>query len=251
MSSFEQSVTLLRENKRSMVSALRSLGYDVSDDMKASEIPRYVRMSGGLLDVKVAALRERDGKKLYFSKEEWQEMSEAAGGLDGLLVRGVRVRADGLSFLIADENVNMPFGPAAASGLDMYNGAAGLYSVDSARQRTEAIFEAYKDKSNTPSNFAAKYCLEYMAYDGDDTKWALPTVGHLHVMYRYRNRIDEVLAVAFGTLRLLSSATFINVNFVSCVEFNAGSVWCVALSSGYTSQQTKTNALYVRAIADE
>lgn len=62
MASNEQSVTLLRMNKRAQVEALNSLGFNLTEGARASQFPELVKWAAGLLDITLAANRKRDSK---------------------------------------------------------------------------------------------------------------------------------------------------------------------------------------------
>ena len=68
MATNEQSVTLLRINKRAQVDALNSLGYDLTVGARASEFPDLVRWAAGLLDLTIAANRKSDNRKKRFQR---------------------------------------------------------------------------------------------------------------------------------------------------------------------------------------
>ncbi len=253
MSSKEQSVTLLRVNKRAQVAALRALGFNVSDNMKASEFPKYVRWAGGLLDVTIAATRKSDGAKLYYTKDEWTDLTGTERA--GLLVRGVRVRADGLSFIISGERQNLQWSPRQKiTDLPKFSGEAGLYGVRNSRERTEIISEFFNGVSTdgVVGAPAADFCMSYKAYtlegDGleDDTQWSLPCVCHAFVMYRYRNIINTVIGAAWDSTFEIGSAYH-----ATCIEYDATSIWQFNPSNGYLSTDAKNVAKVVRPIAVE
>lgn len=62
MASKEQSVTLLRRNKRAQVEALNSLGFNLTEGARAADFPMFIKWGAGLLDVTVAANRKSDNK---------------------------------------------------------------------------------------------------------------------------------------------------------------------------------------------
>lgn len=251
MSSKEQSVTLLRVNKRTQVAALRELGFNVSDNMKASEFPKYVRWAGGLLDVTIAVTRKSDSAKLYYTKDEWMDLTGTERA--NLLVRGVRVRADGLSFIISGERQTLQWSPRQKiTDLPSFNGAAGLYGVRNARERTEIISDFFENVSNdgVVGAPAADFCMSYKAFtsagDGldDDTQWALPCVCHCLVMYRYRAAINAVIDVAWDSTFEIAGG-----NHATCIEYDASNMWNLSPSTGLLSWTARNTTSIVRPIA--
>lgn len=73
---------------------------DITESSRASLFAERIRWAAGLLDIRVAADRKRDGKKFYFTVSEWQTIDNASRS-EEFLLRGLRIRADGLSFVMA------------------------------------------------------------------------------------------------------------------------------------------------------
>ena len=70
------SAMLLRLNKQDQISALQSIGFTtVNENTSASEIAKYMKWAGTLLDLSLAALRIEDGKQVFFTASEWNSMS--------------------------------------------------------------------------------------------------------------------------------------------------------------------------------
>jgi hypothetical protein len=247
MSSNAQIVTLLRQNKAEQVSALQALGFDVTEDVRASEFPKYIKWAAGLLDVMIAANRISDGSKWFFTVDEWNSLTYE--NKSKFITRGVRVRADRLSFIIAPEGCTgtIQWGTKTdVSGLQNYNGTAGLYDDVAARSNTEKIVNALGEENGT----SAAFCLNYRCFGADDgledkTEWALPTVAHLKTMYRYKTEINAAFK-ALSEDFVLSST----VHWSSC-EYDTNSAWAVEINSGRVYTSTKTDLKKVRPISVE
>lgn len=64
MASNQQNITGLLLAKREQVKALQDLGFaDITESSRASLFAERIRWAAGLLDIRVAADRKRDGKK--------------------------------------------------------------------------------------------------------------------------------------------------------------------------------------------
>ena len=72
-----ESALLLRMNKEEQVSVLQEIGFtSVNENTPASDIAKYIRWAGGLLDLSFATIRIEDGVNVFFTAEEWNAMSE-------------------------------------------------------------------------------------------------------------------------------------------------------------------------------
>jgi hypothetical protein len=240
-------VTLLRRNKAAQVGALRELGFDVADEMRAAEFGKYMKWAVGLLDVTIAANRISDGSKWFFTTSDWDNLTNAHK--EEFLVRGVRVRANCRSFVIAPEEQGTTWGTTTnvAALTDYGDSSTGLYAAGTPRADTEAIV-AQIGEANAG---AATYCLNYRAFgaaDGleDTTAWALPTVEYLMLMYRYMeeiNRVWQVLSTSFALTRS---------TYWTCVERDGSNVWTIAAGDGGVLYWTgKTATANARPIAVE
>lgn len=236
MSTKEQSVTLLRRNKRAQVAALRSIGFDVTDDMKASDFPRLVRIASGLYDITVAVRRISDGVKLFLNKTEWSELS-ITQRLEYLII-GLRIRANGLSFILAAESRMLAWGSNTDVTLNMNygSGTSGLYDKIDALTFTKNIAAHYSGitANGVTGAPAAEYCLSYKAFttdaDGidDDTQWSLPAPCHLMVLYRYRTEINEFINLLWSSDYELNQTS----NFYSCCEYSSSQAFILSVSTG-------------------
>ncbi len=208
MASKEQSVTLLRRNKRAQVEALNSLGFNLTEGARAADFPMFIKWGAGLLDVTVAANRKSDNKKFFFTVEEWQSLSATEQGL--FLLRGVRVRACGTSFIIAPDTItNKAWGARDVSIPDLhsYQSQRDLYSYYEAYEETLLIVEGFQNSTSGDIQGApaAEAALAYKAFtlsrDGleDTSEWCLPTPAHLMIMFRWINEINAVLSAVWSS----------------------------------------------------
>lgn len=207
MASKEQSVTLLRRNKRAQVEALNSLGFNLTEGARAADFPMYIKWGAGLLDVTVAANRKSDNKKFFFTVDEWQSLSATEQNL--FLLRGVRVRACSTSFIIAPDTIaNKAWGARDISIPDLhsYKNQRDLYFYFNAYEETSLIAEGYKNStsSSVVGAPAAEAALAYKAFalsrDGveDTSEWCLPTPAHLMIMFRWINEINAVFSAIWS-----------------------------------------------------
>lgn len=255
MATKEQSVTLLRKNKRRQVEELNALGFTgVSESTRASEFADYIKWAGGLLDVTVAANRISDNSKWYFTIEEWESLSSE--NKSRFVKRGVRVRAMCESFVVATESPGsfvwagtkkdvstIPNYPADYA-------TVGVYDDNKAYTYTKNIEDFFADLSlNSPAATAA---LAYRAFtyelDGldDDSKWALPCVKHMLIMYRYFAEINDVIRRAWSTDFCLREEII-----WTCLESNVDQAWYFSLSDGTSYSAQKTTSYAIRPICVE
>ncbi len=236
MASKEQSATLLRRNKRAQVDALNSLGFNLTESARAADFPMYVKWAAGLLDLNVAANRKSDNKRFFFTIEEWQSLSATEQAL--FLLRGIRVRACSVSFIIAPDTLNNKAWGArdiSIPDLHSYQSQRDLYSYFNAYEETSIIAAAYKDISNNDivGAPAAEAALAYKAFtldrDGleDTSLWALPTPAHLCIMFRWKNEIDSAFSAVWSSdFKLLLSTHW------SCARWSNNEVFRIAMQSG-------------------
>lgn len=239
MSNNRQTVTLLRKNKQEQVTALQSLGFDkVSENTKASTFPTYVKWANGLLDCTIAVNRKSDGKAFFFAAEEWSlknysEQSE-------YLLRGVRLRAFGLSFVLAAQaGTGATWGVSKdVNDIPNYTSHPSMYFDQNAKEYTDLIVAETSGNGNT----AAERCKNYKAFiasaDGrdDESEWCMGCICHYVAIQRCRAAIDECLKAGWG-----ASYQVARQNVLTCNEYSASQVWAVNLSTGRTSyDQSKT-----------
>jgi len=202
MASKEQSVTLLRKNKRAQVEALNALGFSLSESVRASEFPNYVKWAAGLLDVCVAANRKSDNKAFFFTADEWSMLSATEQAL--FVIRGVRLRAEAQSFIIAATAIsNKAWGSSStATNMTAFSGLPHKLNnyYDAAAENAAALKYYNGITANgvegCPAFEAARDYKAYLAADGgvdDQTTWLLPTVAQAKMLYRYKTEINEVI----------------------------------------------------------
>lgn len=252
MASNEQSVTLLRRNKRAQVEALNSLGFNLTEGARAADFPMYVKWASGLLDLAVAANRISDNKRFFFTLEEWQSLS--ATEQSKFLLRGIRIRAYAKSFIIApDTLMNKQFGASGVNPPDIhsYSLMRDLYSYDDAYVETQLIAEGYANSGDTSviGSPAAEAALAYKAFtldrDGleDDSEWCLPTPAHLMIMFRCINEIDAIFTAVWSSDFKINRTTH-----WSCGKWSANEVFRQRMNGGSVYVEGPTNAFAVRPI---
>ena len=252
----EQSVTLLRQNKRKQVETLNGLGFaGVTAATRASLFADYIKWSGGLLDVRVAIVRIADGEKFYLTIQEWESLTTANKAL--FVKKGVRIRACQEDFILAasalgtfawggtyDVATVPNYGQTGASNI--YN-----YSAKTALELTGYINDAYGTtvRNSVTGAPAAKAALEFKAFrqatDGvdDDSDWCLPLPKHCLILYRYINQINDVLRRAWSSDNILTTSSL-----WTCLECTNANAWYFIMSYGGVADQAKTTATTVRPI---
>lgn len=235
MASNEQSVTLLRHNKVAQVEALNALGFNLTESARAADFPMYLKWGSGLLDVNIAANRKTDNKKFFFTKEEWQSLTESEKG--NFLLRGIRVRAHGVSFVMGlvlltarrwGPNLKVDQAHDVLLRRDLYKWWDAYNETVKVRD-----FLQGKTDSNCTGAPAAEAAMTYKAYtlasDGieDDSRWCLPTPGHAHLMFRYVNEINDIIMVALGSDYCIKNETI-----WTCLQYDAINVYRLGFASG-------------------
>ena len=250
----EQSVTLLRINKRKQVAVLAGLGFSATNDMRASLFPSYIRWSGGLLDLTVACIRISDGQRFYFTATEWQALDNQTKANLGKI--GIRVRAMQQSFIIAPESIGAKeyggnLNVTAVTDWSETGANNPFWSEENALTVTQTINTAYgtTTRNNIVGAPAAREALAYhslrQSVDGidDGCDWCLPLVRHAYVMFRYKTEINALFRLAWS-----SSNELTNVTHWCCQEASTNNAWAVNFSAGQVNVPTKITAYNVRAI---
>lgn len=256
MASNEQSITLLRHNKVAQVEALNSLGFKLTESARAADFPMYLRWGSGLLDVNIAANRKSDNKKFYFTKEEWQSLSE--GEKANFLLRGIRVRAHGVSFVMGFTLLTTRRWGPNIQVEDAHNVTLrrDLYKWWDAYTETVKVrdFLQGKSDSNCSGAPAAEAALAYKAFtlasDGieDDSHWCLPAPAHAHLMFRYVDAINDLIMVALGSDYCIKKETI-----WTCLQYpDATNVYRMNFASGemYVANRA-TSDFSIRVICPE
>lgn len=264
MASNEQNVTYLLKIKKAQVKALQDIGFsDIDEDSRASSFAERIKWAAGLLDIRVAADRKKDGKKFFFTAEDWKTIDDA-GKSEDFVRRGIRIRACGRSFVMALQYYkNKAWGSlAGVDNLTSYNGSAGLWDPIDVKKSTDAILSFYSGKNadgvvGAPASETARSYRAYVDSDGvrvngvnvdDSTAWSLPDVNIAIILYRYRLQIDDFISSTYGSSFLMST----NVDFFwTCCQTDTSSVWCVSLLCGVVANYQKTNTYSVIPVSEE
>ena len=265
MSTKEQSVTLLRKNKQAQVAAFNAVGMkEVTENSRASEFAKRIKWAGGLLDICLAVQRYSDKSYWYFTKEEWDSLTNE--NKMKFIKRGLRVRAYGHSFILAandcydaDGNVIMPWGNRVNIE-DLDNRSLGTaYNDFAGAANTDFIIASQSGKTGSqgitgaPAAETAKAYKAYVnEYDGiDDTSdWHLPGLGTLLTIYKCKDEIQEALEY-FWSVESLLCKTSTNHNYWSSTEYDAGQAFYTSFYNGVISVQGKETKSRVRAVCEE
>ncbi|MBD5243198.1 MAG: hypothetical protein HDS60_03825 [Barnesiella sp.] len=248
MASKEQSVTLLRRNKRAQIEALNSLGFNLPESVRAADFPMYVKWASGLLDLNVAANRKSDNKKFFFTIEEWQSLSVSEQSL--FLLRGIRIRACSVSFIIAPDTIQnkiwSPLDPVIPD-IHPFQSRRDVFSYFDAYRETTLIAEALKNNSDSS---AAEAALSYKAFtferDGlnDSSEWVLPTPAHLSIMSRFINEINDAFTVVWS-----KDFTLMMIPHWACGRYSTNEMYYCDFGNGGTlTVKSPTTQYAVRPI---
>lgn len=259
----EQSATLLRLNKQEQVKALQEVGFtDLDEFSRASEFGLRIKWAAGLLDLCLACNRISDNSKAYFTAAEWNSLTLANKQL--YIKRGLRIRARGRSFVIsAQECYNADLttvfywgGQGKAIDGISSKGLGAMYGCFTGEEDTDLIITTLKDQNNNGviGAPAAEAARAYRAYtlegDGieDDSNWFLPSAGQLFLMYRYRDKINEMMRTFWSSDSMLMTDKY----YWSSTIWDINTVWAFELNTGRITNQNKNSALlHVRAVASE
>ena len=256
------SAILLRINKQDQIEALKSLGFtNVDENTSASDVARYMRWAGGLLDLSLATLRIEDGEQVFFTASEWNSMS--ANNRSKYIRIGIRLRAECRQFIIAksdciDDGGNKTFKWGGYGtdlrGLKNYgNGNQGLHDTFDGKENTDIIVEALAGVRDTQGTIGAPAAEAARAYkactletDGieDTTVWNLPALGELMLMAKYKLEINELVTTMFGGQNI-----FTNDWYWSSTEWDASSSWFVFFNIGIVNTGSRQYAYRVRPLA--
>lgn len=265
MSTKEQSVTLLRKNKREQAAAFNAVGLKhVTENSRASEFGKYIKWAGGLLDICLAVQRYDDKTYHYFTREEWDSLTNA--NKSKFIKRGIRVRAYGHSFILAatdctsaEGGMTLAWGNRVNVG-ELDNRSLGAaYNDFAGAANTEAIIAQLSGTTgsqNVNGAPAAEAAVAYKAYtqefDGieDTSDWHLPGLGVLITIYRCKEQIQEALEYFWSAECKLSTND--NTHYYwSSTEFDASSSFTFSNHWGSISAQNKDTLYLVRAVCEE
>lgn len=264
MANNEQNITGLLLAKREQVKALQELGFgDITESSRASLFAERIRWAAGLLDIRVAADRKRDGKKFYFTVSEWQTIDNA-GRSEEFMLRGLRVRADGLSFVMAMQFYkNKEWGSrSTVSDLIAFGGNTGVWGHQDVARFNANILDYYagRDADGVVGAPAAEAAHGYHAYlegDGvtvggtaidDQTEWLLPDAAQALAIYRYRKAIDTVIAQVWGNAFTLEKSVDI---IWTCCQYDANSAYRLSVLSGRFYTESKITPYSVIPVSEE
>lgn len=264
MSSKEQSVTLLRKNKQAQATAFNAVGLThVTENSRASEFGKYIKWVGGLLDICIAVQRYDDKTYHYFTREEWDNITNANKAK--FIKRGIRVRAYGHSFILAandcysaEGGVDIAWGNRInVADLDQRS-CGTAYNDFKGAENTELILAHLSGASgaqNVDGAPAAEAAKAYKAYtqefDGieDTSDWHLPGLGVLITIYKCKAEIQEALEY-FWTSECCM-ATIGTLAYWSSTEYDAGYAFTLSPHYGYINVAYKETLQRVRAVCEE
>lgn len=247
---------LLRINKQEQIEALNSIGFTtVNENTPASDIAKYMKWAGGLLDLSLATLRIEDGEQFFFTAAEWNTMS--ANNRSKYIRIGIRLRAECHQFIIAksdcvaaDGTKTFKWGGYGTDlrGLKNYgNGNQGLHDTFDGKENTDIIIETLAGVKDTQGTIGAPAAEATRAYKGctlesdgieDTTVWSLPALGELMLMAKYKLEINELITSMFGSQNIFTGDWY-----WSSTEYDASSSWIVNFNYGnvYTSGRQYAN----------
>ena len=253
---------LLRLNKQDQIEALKSIGFTtVNENTPASDIAKYMKWAGTLLDLSLATLRIEDGEQVFFTAAEWNSMS--ANNRSKYIRVGIRVRAECRQFIIAKSDCVAADGAKTFKwggygidirGLKNYgNGNQGLYDTFDSKENTDIIIEALagvRDSQGTVGAPAAEAARAYkactLANDGieDNIVWNLAALGELILMAKYKTEINELISSMFGSQNILTTDWY-----WSNIEYDASSAWGVSFNGGGVNTTYRLSAYRVRPVS--
>lgn len=265
MSTKEQSVTLLRKNKQAQAAAFNAVGLKhVTENSRASAFGKYIRWAGGLLDICLAVQRYDDKTYHYFTREEWDSLTNA--NKSKFIKRGIRVRAYGHSFILAATDCTSAEGGMKLAWGSRINVAeldnrslGAAYNDFYGAVNTEAIIvqlSGITGSQNVQGAPAAEAAKAYRAYtqefDGieDTSDWHLPGLGVLITIYRCKEQVQEALEYFWSAECKLSTND--NTHYYwSSTEYDASNSYVFSNHWGFISAQSKETLNLVRAVCEE
>lgn len=252
---------LLKANKESLVEELKKIFPDegIKYSTPMSELTKYMKWAGGLLDVCVATIRKSDGERCYFDLDTWSDSSVISANVKRqYVIIGVRIRAEGQQFVIAGADCSVgttttfqwwPTNGTAVRGLTNFNGVADLFGDKDGAANTALILQQ-ANTSGITNNIAAKAASAYTACteatDGiaDNSGWYLPAVGQWILAFKYKAEINAVLTAASVGMKALTSDWY-----WTSTCYDSSSAWYVLLNYGNVHTYTKYNTGRVRSVS--
>lgn len=246
----EQSITLLRKNKQAQIDAFKYVGMvDVDENTRASEFAKRIKWAGGLLDLCLACTHTADGSFHYFTQSEWENIKDKTP----FVKRGLRVRAEGHSFILAaidcdfESAATMIWGPTSAvpgiSSLTCNN----AYMDFGGKATTEAIVVAGASGTYPAAEVAAAY-KAYNSVDGveDTSDWHLPGLGVWILICKYWNAIQDSLKNFWNAAAKLTE----NSTYWTSTQCAAGTAFTMT-SFGNIFATGKGSKCRVRPVCEE
>ncbi|MBR3940693.1 MAG: TIR domain-containing protein [Bacteroidaceae bacterium] len=215
---------------------------------KILSIPREQK---GLLCL--ACTNKKDKSIAYFTGEEWNSLSIDVQSQ--YAKTGVSIYDDGHTFIIAPEDCKAEDGhdkfQFCRDGMDF----VGVKNYESKPVQfitgyndTKAIVEQCKgkeDKDGILGAPAAEAAWNYKANEYDNLQWYLPSVSELHLIYRYKDKINRFLSRYF-----LRGAQIEAWHYWSSTAHGQCSSWYVLMLYGYSINYIIRNYSFrVRAVA--
>ncbi|MCM1223373.1 MAG: DUF1566 domain-containing protein [Lachnospiraceae bacterium] len=249
----------MRQNIADQITALNDLGFtEVNSSTPLSVIADYMRWGGGLRDLRLATINKNTGAYADYSEEEWNNLS--ASGKAALIKLGIRIRAERQDFIISKDNItrangsfDIPWAPnnnLDVKGLTNYGAGATGYLNDIDGEANTDLILAHGIANNITFE-AAERARAYKAstfadggYD-DPTKWSLPAIGQLWLLYKYRIKINAAITTFFGASAQLITDSW----YWSSTEYNSSYAWNVNMLNGTVNTNLKATTYRVRAVA--
>lgn len=265
MSTKEQSVTLLRKNKREQAAAFNAVGLKhVTENSRASEFGKYIKWVGGLLDICLAVQRYDDKTYHYFTREEWDCLTNENKAK--FIKRGLRVRAYGHSFVLAatdctsaEGGMTLPFSNRVNVGeLDnrslgaAYNDFAGAANTEAIIAQLSGTTGSQGVKGAPAAEMAKAYKAYTQEYDGieDTSDWHLPGLGVWIIAYKCKEQIQEALEYFWNAECKLSFND--NTHYYwSSTEYDASGGFAFSIHWGAIIVSNKDTVYLVRAVCEE
>lgn len=249
------SAALLKANKEALVAQLSEIfpNEGLSYNTPLSELTKYMKWAGDLLDVTVAVQRVSDNRLEYFDLDYWAN-TLTANARRNYIVRGVRLRAEGQSFVIAlkDASTGVAWWPNTnvdVAELTSYSSLPNLYGDIDGESNTAKILQQMED-SGVTSNTAASVASSYKAFNAtasniDNSNWYLPAIGQLMLLFKYKTQINAVL-----TAPSVNGTAIATTWYWSSTEYNAAYAWSIYMIYGNIYNYTyKSYTSRVRAIS--
>ncbi len=190
----KQVVTLLRKSKDNLVAAFEDAGVKFDGTAKAADFGGIISGLGGLRDVSIACIRKSDGKKLYLNKDEYGSMSNKVA------VRGIRLRARGMSFIVAMGDIGLTntyvLQSKAVQELHTNKSRAAAFTDTDGLQNTAELREAVAD--GVVESAAITALDSYTAFTtdeysgGDTATWYIPAAAQMMLISRYADEIADI-----------------------------------------------------------